>query len=418
MTLSNAFKFIAAIAMATTPARATGITPTVVDLSLDLAEDTAAQASSPGAQVILDFASADPLMRSAVVLEDGKVVSKYYRDDIDPTTPHQVWSTTKSWTSLLIGILVDKGMLSVEDTLGDILQDDTAWADVVDGTVDFRKDVTVEEMLTMTSGLITPPEDDPTKMDPSEMTLENLPPGAIEEELTTGGGISLSDSLAYPDIGTKGEFAYLGLSNILSYVIKEKSGMSPRQFLAENVMKKLGIAEDEYNWLTNPDGMEFAYHGLELTALQMAKFGQLYLQNGQASPTSLLSKERSGAGNDNQVISKSWVDASFKPYAKDDTIWKLNYGYLFWERSPTMYCALGAMGQDICIDRGSSRVIVQQRDVNPDNLMEGNFLVAPLASNATLSFAVASDVLKDPSPASQVNTVLPWFVLGLVALVI
>ena len=80
----------------------------IVDLSKDFVEDTAAMATSPGAAKIVEIASSDPLMRAAVVLENGKVVAKYHRDDVDENTPNQVWSTTKSWMSMLIGILVDK----------------------------------------------------------------------------------------------------------------------------------------------------------------------------------------------------------------------------------------------------------------------------------------------------------------------
>jgi len=70
----------------------------VVDLSQPFIEDEAAMTTSPGAAKIVEVASADPLIRAAVVLEDGKVVTKYYRDDVDGTLPNQVWSTTKSWT--------------------------------------------------------------------------------------------------------------------------------------------------------------------------------------------------------------------------------------------------------------------------------------------------------------------------------
>ena len=44
--------------------------------------------------------------------------------------------------------------------LGDIFTDDSAWADVDDNSTDFRKNVSIKDMLTMTSGLVTPPEED------------------------------------------------------------------------------------------------------------------------------------------------------------------------------------------------------------------------------------------------------------------
>jgi len=73
----------------------------VVDLSQPFIEDEAAMTTSPGAAKNYEVASSDPLIRlaAAVVIEDGKVVTKYNRDNVDMNSPNQVWSTTKSWTS-------------------------------------------------------------------------------------------------------------------------------------------------------------------------------------------------------------------------------------------------------------------------------------------------------------------------------
>ncbi|KAL9179786.1 hypothetical protein ACHAXT_007756 [Thalassiosira profunda] len=343
----------------------------VVDLSRDLVDDTSR--TSTGALEFARIASSDPLLRAAVVLENGKVVAKYYRGDpqVDPDTPNQVWSTTKSWTSLLIGLLVDEGKLSVEETLGDIFTDEAVWADVADA----RKNITVHEMLTMSSGLHTPAAQSIDKM--LELSEEEVP-ATLEALLNdggiTGGGTSLSHSLAFPDTGVTGEFHYLGSSQILSYVITERSGMTPREYLAAKVMPALGIKEDEYNWLQNADGVELAFHGLEVTAMQMAKFGQLYLQGGQSKPG-------------HQIISRSWVNAdSFQQHRVDPDLFKMPYGYLFWAVSSDMYCTIGVCGQDTCINRKTGRVYAQQRDCDPSNLMSGNLLFSELASDPTPPF--------------------------------
>lgn len=72
-----------------------------------------------------------------MVIDDGQVVISYARDDVDPNEPYQVHSVTKSVTSLLIGVLVDAGDLSVHDTLGQIFTNETTWEGVED--VEFRK---------------------------------------------------------------------------------------------------------------------------------------------------------------------------------------------------------------------------------------------------------------------------------------
>jgi CubicO group peptidase (beta-lactamase class C family) len=132
-------------------------TPSIIDLSQDFPQDKAAMAFSPGAAAIQQAASQDPLIRAAIVLEHGDIVASFHRDDVDPNeTTYQVFSATKSWTSLLIGMLIEDGQLSLNETLGDVFSNNDTWADVTDGSTDFRKNVTIEEMLTMSSGLISP----------------------------------------------------------------------------------------------------------------------------------------------------------------------------------------------------------------------------------------------------------------------
>jgi len=202
--------------------------PRIIDLSQDIPQDDAAMSSSPGALAIQQAALQDPFTRSAIVIEDGDIVASYYRDDVDPNEDFPVHSVTKSWTSLLFGIMIDNGLLSLDETLGDIFPSSKAWSDVTDGSIDFRKSITVEEMLTMTSGLILNPERD---------------------IISCLGGCSLEDSLAISDAdGVKGEFNYLALNNVPSYIIKERSGMTPKQYLDANVMGKLGIGKEEYDW--------------------------------------------------------------------------------------------------------------------------------------------------------------------------
>jgi len=104
-------------------------------------------------------------------------------------------------------------------------------------------------------------------------------------------------------------------------VIKDRSGLSPREYLSKNVLSKLGIKEDEYDWRQNTDLMEHAYAGLNLTALQMAKLPQLYLQGGKYKP----SNTSNAASDDSQLISKEWIDDSVKTHASDE-FFQMDYG--------------------------------------------------------------------------------------------
>lgn len=110
--------------------------PIILDLSKDLVESPSIN-NSPSAINILDFIKGTPNARTLMVIDDGQVVISYARDDVDPNEPYQVHSVTKSVTSLLIGVLVDAGDLSVNDTLGQIFTNETTWEGVED--VEFRK---------------------------------------------------------------------------------------------------------------------------------------------------------------------------------------------------------------------------------------------------------------------------------------
>lgn len=305
-----------------------------------------------------------PNLRTMLILERGQIVAEYIRDDITHLMPKDnddedslvshIWSATKSWTGLIIGMLIDRGVLSLDDTLGDIwppASETTIWKGVTDNPVDFMQQITIQQLLTMSSGL-----------DPRMERL--IYDGPFEPNL---GGANLTDSLNYAVVndgsndciggGGPGRFSYLPALNILSYVIKERSpgNLTPREFMAKYVYPNLGIDNTQTEWLTNDDSVEMSFHGLHLAPRQMAKLGQLYLQNGVASTSQ------------QQLISSEWVRESTTSHI--DTIYGMDYGYLFWvvpennNKQSRLYCASGFGGQAICVDRVTEHVFVQQKDL-------------------------------------------------------
>mmetsp|Transcript_22480 Transcript_22480/g.48819 ORF Transcript_22480/g.48819 Transcript_22480/m.48819 type:complete len:348 (+) Transcript_22480:399-1442(+) len=343
---------------------------------------------------------ADPAIRTVVVLERGRIVVNYQRDEaVDPNMPYQVWSTTKSWIGMLIGIAVASGELSLNDTLGDIFaatEDGTVWSNVTDA--EFKKAVTIESVLSMTSGLVMAP---PGEGDSSgDVTL------AFDGGVA--GGRDLQDSLNEPSVGVPGIFFYLTLNNILSYVIEKRTGLSPRAYLAGKVLPALGINDSEINWWRNKDGMEYSYHGLELTTLQMAKFGQLYLQNGKSSP-------------ETQLVPEEWVSKSIKGQAElDNVVLPPNtpvtgeYGYLLWLpdyfQEDNVFCALGFGGQNICVSRDLERVIAKQKDFVEESDMQ---LLESIVMDSSVSFesdgsSSASLLVLGPITLLVASSLLSW----------
>lgn len=356
----------------------------VVDLSKELEVDEVAVSSSPGAMSVNDYAASDAALRAVMVLEDGKVVANYARDDVGDNEVSPAQSVTKSWTALMVGMLIDEGKLSLNSTLGSVFTDEYIWDEAMPDA-DFRKAITIEEMVSMTSGLQA------IVFDSEAFTFVNMDDW---DHIEPG----LKQTIAMPSIGERGEYSYLGTSDILGFVILEVSGLTPRQYLDQNVLPKLGIDSSDIVWVQNESsGMENVFGGLELTPTQMAKFGQLYLQGGKAGPL-----------ESSRVVSEEWVDRSWTVSTEEadpaltpqtlhmgitkeqlnEVMPPMGHGFLWYKRSfgEDAWCADGSGGQHICVAPSLGRVVVQQRDLVSDPNLE---MIDILAIEATLGNQVA-----------------------------
>ena len=294
--------------------------------TIDLSKEFARSSGSSGDAFIQRLASQEPRIRSTLVLEKGKIVSEYYRSDIDPNENHQVWSATKSWMGMLVGMLVKDGLLNTDETLGDVFSDDI-WMNIADSQ--FRKNVTIEELLTMSSGFF-----DEWERGYQWTSYEN----------GTAGGANVTDSLQFPLVGERGTFQYLGTSQILSYVLDSRTNLTPFEYLKEKLLPSIGIDATNISWWANVDQMSYGYHGLNLTPEQMAKFGQLYLQEGMVGSTVT------------PLVDPEWIKLSSSPKinvrSRIFTDFSVDYGYLMWifnmpNRTDiaSFYCAMGIGGQ-------------------------------------------------------------------------
>ena len=256
-----------------------------------------------------------------------------------------MWSVTKSVSSMLIGQLVDAGSVSTSDTLEEIFGDKVKWDEVIEG--ESKKRITLEELLTMTSGLA-----DPAAL--SDMDESNDPPQE-----------SLLDVLNHGTFTDSNEFSYLSSTHILAYVINSVSGETPAAFATDSssgAFTALGIdtftwTADAWHTTTNADGMQGSGYGLQMRVRDMAKIGQLYLQEGMSAPsTQLLSAEYVAASMAMKV--GPWpaysADNWMLSYCDDASNVRLEgYGYQWWSMATSAdlkyTCAIGHGGQFICI---------------------------------------------------------------------
>jgi len=135
--------------------------------------------NSSGSKKVIDAVNQD-YTRRFLVLEKGKIVVDYTREgchtgqysgreycNVTPGDTFQSFSVAKSIDSFAFGLLVDAGLLAVDDTLGDIFSDASTWENVTHA--DYIQGVSVKELLTQTSGLVFDDEGLENTCEPDEL---------------------------------------------------------------------------------------------------------------------------------------------------------------------------------------------------------------------------------------------------------
>jgi CubicO group peptidase (beta-lactamase class C family) len=233
-----------------------------------------------------------------LVVKNGHLVAERYFNSGSVDQKARLQSVTKSVTSALVGIALDRGCLSsVDQKLLDL------FPEVAGQITDPRKDqITIREMLQMRAGY------------PSEESHPDLWAG-----LLSGRYVPLIE--AFPLVTDPGTaFHYSNLtSNWLGIIVDRACGMHLKEYAVENLFTPLGIEPGE--WGTDWDGHNNGCGDLHLTARDAAKFGQLYLDGGTYEG--------------DQIVPADWVRDSLQTYTEDawDNIGRfrdIGYGYQWW----------------------------------------------------------------------------------------
>jgi CubicO group peptidase (beta-lactamase class C family) len=287
-------------------------------------------------------------VRSVIIARNGKLVVEEYfprtegdrrEQAIRRAAPVEMTSATKSVTSILIGIAIDKGLIRVVDErLSTFFPE---YADVFRDPA--KAKLRLKDLLTMTAGLAwdewTRPYTDP-KNDHVAMIRSDDPIRYVLER---------------PVVAAPGEaFAYnSGLSIVLGQVLFKTSGLRADKFAERHLFEPLGIT-DFYcsKW---PDEIVQTGGGLFLRPRDMAKLGQLFLDGGRY--------------NGKQIVSEAWVKESTTSHVDAAKIIPAarasGYGYQWWlgsfrigGRDVPSYSARGRGGQFILVLPEQKTVVV------------------------------------------------------------
>lgn len=275
--------------------------------------------SSEGIRAFLDSFEGTPHeMHSLMLLRHGKVVVEGWWAPYAPELTHSMYSTSKTFTATAIGIASGEGLLSVEDTVISFFPDS-----VPDPLPQHLADLRVKHLLSMTVGH----EPDPTR--------------AI---------VGVSDDwvkmfLATPIVKEPGStFLYNSMATyMLSAIITKVTGERVIDYLTPRLFKPLGVSG--IDWETDPLGNNTGGWGLRLHTEDMAKLGQLYLQNGVWNGTRLLPEGWVAEATSAKILQEPDRPAEFRE--KSD--WHQGYGYQIWRCRNDAYRGDGAFGQYIVV---------------------------------------------------------------------
>ncbi|ALJ20471.1 serine hydrolase domain-containing protein [Microbacterium sp. No. 7] len=268
--------------------------------------------------------------RAFVVLHDGRLVHEWYAEGVDAGTRLSSWSVAKSVVSLLIGQAIERGILSEDDRMTDLLPELR--------TGDAYDDITVHDLLDMASGIDVSENYNPwwPFTGTARLLLSTDLPGYVAEHRE----VSFAP-------GTRGEYRSID-TQMLSMILTRVDGRPLAQIVAEDLWTPMG-AEADASWnLDREGGVEKGFCCLNATARDFARLGRLVLDGGRVG--------------DAQVVPEAWIARISTPGELPVDGW--GYSAQWWHApsSDGDVTALGVYGQYVFVAPDARTVIVKLSD--------------------------------------------------------
>ncbi|MEM7410902.1 MAG: serine hydrolase [Myxococcota bacterium] len=243
-----------------------------------------------------------PYVRSLLVARHGRLAVEEYAAGVSPDDLQHLQSVTKTVTSALIGIAVERGLLSLDESVVDVLEPFHPTLRFDDAR---KRSITIEHLLTMRSGTGY-----------HERGFDS--PHSRLNQMASGWPRYYLDLPMLRDPGTHFQYDSGGVI-LLSSILHARSGLHADAFAEKYLFGPLGISN--VRWFRNREGHPHTGGGLWMRPRDVAKVGQLYLQGGR--------------WEGRQVVPASWVARSTSRQVRLErpTESASGYGYLWWIRS-------------------------------------------------------------------------------------
>lgn len=277
------------------------------------------QGTPLGVGVDVDAYMNDQRTSGLIIIQDGKIRLEKYGLDFGPGRRWTSFSVAKSFTSTLVGAAIKDGCIkSIDDKVSDYIPD-------LKGSV--YDNVTIKQLLTMTSGVKWNEDYGDPKSDVALFNEHNAEPGV---DVTVSYMRKLKRE-APP--GTKWVYK-TGETNLIGVLASSATKKNLSEYLSQKIWRPFGMEQDA-SWLLGSTGHEISGCCMQATTRDFARFGLFMLGGGIADGKS--------------VLPDGWIAEATTKHA-DTSLPGCGYGYQWWTLSEGAYTAQGIFGQGIFID--------------------------------------------------------------------
>jgi CubicO group peptidase (beta-lactamase class C family) len=261
-----------------------------------------------------------------VIVQDGKIRLEKYGLGFDGNGKWTSFSVAKSLTSTLVGAAIKDGFIkSLQDKV-------TVYIPEMKGSA--YDDVTVEQLMTMTSGVKWNEDYEDKNSDVARFNTHKADPGI---------DVTVSYMRKLPrEAPASSKWVYkTGETNLIGVLVSKATNKTLSQYLSEKIWAPFGMEQDA-SWLLGATGHEISGCCVQASVRDMARFG-VFVQGG-------------GKINGTPVVPDDWF-ASATTNQADIGAPGAGYGYQWWTFDDGTFAAQGIFGQGIFFDAKRKLVI-------------------------------------------------------------